>query len=58
MINLVGCTKENFTKLLILMNYKKENNKSSVMNWLVDLVSNKSPESIVCNNCYSDNNIP
>ena len=30
MMNLVGCSKENFYKLMNLMNYKKENNNSEI----------------------------
>ena len=29
-MNLVGCSKENFYKLMNLMNYKKENNNSEI----------------------------
>ena len=56
MINLVGCTKENFTKLLILMNYKKENNKGNKdISFIYSPKQNKTYKSKI-NEKYKKNN--
>jgi len=52
MINLIGCSKENFFKLLELMEYKSKNKKEEFFIYKPKLIKNKKVEKTSKNNPF------